>query len=106
MRGNPEMQDLIAPGSLGAVLELLAAEPGKWTPIAGGTELMVAFSAGRLNAPKLVSLWGIPDLSFIEARAHTVAIGAATTFLSLRKDKVIAAELPLLAKAASLIGSV
>ena len=46
MRGNAEMHDLIAPGSLGAVLDLLAAEPGAWTPIAGGTELMVAFAAG------------------------------------------------------------
>jgi CO/xanthine dehydrogenase FAD-binding subunit len=106
MRGNAEMHDLIAPGSLGAVLELLAAEPGKWTPIAGGTELMVAFSAGRLNAPKLVSLWGIPDLRFIEERAENIAIGAATTFLDLRKNAAVAKDLPLLAKAASWIGSI
>jgi CO/xanthine dehydrogenase FAD-binding subunit len=106
MRGNAEVHDLIAPGSLGAVLELLAAEPGKWTPIAGGTELMVAFSAGRLSAPKLLSIWGIPDLRFIEVRPQSIAIGAATTFFSLRKDKAIAAELPLLAKASSWIGSV
>ncbi len=66
MRGDPAMHNLVAPGSLGAVLELLAAEPGVWTPIAGGTELMVAFSAGRLTAPKLVSLWGIADLRAIE----------------------------------------
>ena len=50
MRGNADVHDLVAPGELGAVLQLLAAEPGEWTPIAGGTELMVAFSAGRLNA--------------------------------------------------------
>jgi len=36
MRGNAEMHELVAPGSLGAVLDLLAAEPGQWTPIAGG----------------------------------------------------------------------
>jgi CO/xanthine dehydrogenase FAD-binding subunit len=106
MRGNAEMHDLIAPGDLGAVLDLLAAEPGKWTPIAGGTELMVAFSAGRLNAPKLVSLWGIPDLRFIEERAERIAIGAATTFLDLRKNTAIGRNLPLLAKAASWIGSI
>jgi hypothetical protein len=40
---------MVAPGSLAAVLELLAIEPGEWTPIAGGTELMVAFAAGRLS---------------------------------------------------------
>ena len=106
MRGNAAMHDLVAPGTLGGVLELLAAEPGAWTPIAGGTELMVAFSAGRLAAPKLVSLWGIPDLRAIEVTPQSIIIGAAATFLDLRRHAVIAAELPLLAKAASWIGSV
>lgn len=106
MRGNAAMHDLVAPGELGAVLQLLAAEPGAWTPIAGGTELMVAFSAGRLAASKLVSLWGIPDLRAIEVTPSSVVIGAAATFLDLRRHSVIAAELPLLAKAASWIGSV
>jgi CO/xanthine dehydrogenase FAD-binding subunit len=106
MRGDPAMHDLVAPGSLGAVLDLLAAEPGQWTPIAGGTELMVAFSAGRLNAPKLVSLWGISDLRAIAAEPGTIAIGAAATFLDLRKHAVIAKEFPLLARAASWIGSI
>ena len=106
MRGNAETHDLIAPGNLDAVLQLLAAEPGKWTPIAGGTELMVAFSAGRLQAPKLVSLWGISDLRFIETRAGSVAIGAGTTFLDLRRDPTIVADLPLLAQAAGWIGSI
>jgi len=106
MRGNADLHDFVAPDNLGAVLDLLAAEPGAWTPIAGGTELMVAFAAGRLAAPKLVSLWGIPDLRAIEVSARSVVIGAAATFLDLRRHAVIAAELPLLAKAASWIGSV
>ncbi len=106
MRGDPAAHNLIAPGNLGAVLELLTAEPGQWTPIAGGTELMVAFAAGRLDAPKLVSLWGIPDLRAIEITAESVVIGAAATFLELRRHAVIAAELPLLARAASWIGSI
>lgn len=106
MRGDPAAHELIAPGSLAGVLDLLAAEPGKWTPIAGGTELMVAFSAGRLNAPKLVNLWGIPELRGIEVRSASVAIGAAATFLDLRKHAVVVAEFPLLAKAASWIGSI
>ena len=42
----------------------------------------------------------------IEVRPQSVAIGAAATFLDLRKHAVIAAELPLLAKAASWIGSI
>jgi CO/xanthine dehydrogenase FAD-binding subunit len=106
MRGNPEAHEIIAPGSLSAVLELLAAAPGEWTPIAGGTELMVAHAAGRLNASRLVSLWGIPELRFIETGAESIAIGAATTFRDLRAHAGVGSDLPLLAKAASWIGSI
>jgi CO/xanthine dehydrogenase FAD-binding subunit len=106
MRGNAEAHQLIAPGSLPAALKLLAETPGKWTPIAGGTELMVAFAAGRLGERKLLNLWGISDLRFIETTAGSVAIGACATFRDLRAHAVLEAELPLLAKSATWIGSV
>jgi CO/xanthine dehydrogenase FAD-binding subunit len=106
MRGNPDAHELVAPGSLAAVLELLAEEPGKWTPIAGGTELMVAHAAGRLSPCKLVSLWGIAELRFIETRPDRFVIGAGSTFGDLRAHAGVAAELPLLAKAASWIGAI
>jgi CO/xanthine dehydrogenase FAD-binding subunit len=106
MRGNAEAHQLIAPGTLAGVLELLAAAPGEWTPIAGGTELMVAHAAGRLGAGKLVSLWGISDLRFIETKTDSIAIGAGATFRDLRADACISAQLPLLAKAASWIGCI
>jgi CO/xanthine dehydrogenase FAD-binding subunit len=88
------------------VLKLLGDAPGEWTPIAGGTELMVAFAAGRLGARKLVNLWGIPDLRFIEMTSDSFVIGACATFLDLRAHAALAAELPILAKSASWIGSV
>jgi CO/xanthine dehydrogenase FAD-binding subunit len=106
MRGNPELYELVAPGTLAAVLELLAAAPGEWTPIAGGTELMVAHAAGRLGAHKLVSLWGIADLRFIHATSGSMAIGAGATFSDLRAHSGIGTHLPLLAKAASWVGSI
>jgi CO/xanthine dehydrogenase FAD-binding subunit len=106
MRGDAEAHEFVAPGTLAAVLELIAAAPGKWTPIAGGTELMVAHAAGRLPALKLVSLWGIPDLRFIETTPQSIAIGAGTTFTDMRADAVIASDLPLLARAAAWIGSI
>ncbi len=106
MRGNAAAHELTAPGNLAAVLDLIAAAPGEWTAIAGGTELMVAYAAGRLSATKLVSLWGVPELHFIEARTDTVAIGAGITFCDLRKDAIIGAEFPLVAKASSWIGAI
>ncbi len=106
MRGNADTHEMVAPGSLAGVLDLIASAPGEWTPIAGGTELMVAFASGRLSARKLVSLWGVPELRFIEATPESIAIGAGTTFLDLRAHAGVAADLPLLAQSASWIGSV
>ena len=106
MRGNAAEHDLVAPGSLSAVLDLIASSPGRWTPIAGGTELMVAFAAGRLSTDKLVSLWGVKELRFIDSQSDTIAVGAGTTFTDLRANTSIAAEFPLLAKAASWIGAI
>ena len=106
MRGDPHAHELIAPGSLVAVLDLLASVPGEWTPIAGGTELMVSHAAGRLTATRLVSLWGLTELCFIRATNDALSIGAGATFKDLRADEHIASHLPLLAKASSWIGSI
>ena len=106
MRGDAEAHQMIAPGTVAGVLELMATQPGEWTPIAGGTELMVAHAAGRLPALKLVSLWGIADLRFIASRPESIAIGAGATFTDIRNHADLAAELPLLARAAAWIGSI
>ncbi len=106
MRGSPDAHAMVAPGNLRAVLELLADAPGEWTPIAGGTELMVAHAAGKLTVPKLVSLWGIRELRFIESSPESIAIGAGATFRDLRAHEGIAAHLPLVTKASSWIGSI
>jgi CO/xanthine dehydrogenase FAD-binding subunit len=96
----------VAPGSLNAVLELLASEPGSWMPIAGGTELMVQYGAGKLGARKLVSLWGLPELRSIESTEQEVLIGAGCTYTDLRNDPVVAQQFPLLARAASWTGGI
>jgi CO/xanthine dehydrogenase FAD-binding subunit len=97
---------LVAPGKLSAVLEMLSREPGVWLPIAGGTEVMVQYGAGRLGAHKLVSLWGLPELRRIERTGDEVIIGAGCTYSDLRKHPVVTQEFPLLARAASWTGSV
>ena len=106
MRGNPESHELISPASLASVLAQLSAEPGTWTPIAGGTELMVAHAAGRLDASRLISLWGLPELDFIRVGDNSIAIGGGVTFGRIRKSDAIAADFPLLSKAASWIGAI
>ena len=106
MRGDAKAHEMVAPATLAAVLELMARKPGVWTPIAGGTELMVAFSAGHLAAKKLVSLWDVDELRFIDTNPESIVIGAGATFLDIRRHEVLSAELPLVAQAAGWIGAV
>jgi CO/xanthine dehydrogenase FAD-binding subunit len=106
MRSNVANYELIAPNSLDAVLQILADSPDRYTPIAGGTEIMVGLGAGRLQTQKLISLWNLEELRFIEAAPDAVVIGAGTTFTDIRKHPVIADEFSILSEAASWTGSI
>jgi len=106
MRSNVTQYELIAPNSLDAVLQILADSPDRYTPIAGGTEIMVGLGAGRLQAKKLISLWNLEELRFIEVASDAIIIGAGTTFTDIRKHPVIADEFSILSEAASWTGSI
>ena len=105
MRSNAAEYDLIAPGTLDGVLSAMSCET--LMPLAGGTEVMVALGAGRLQPRRFVSLQDIPDLRFIDSSdAATLRIGAGTTFADIRRSIVLGDEFPLLAQTASWTGSV
>jgi OHCU decarboxylase len=106
MRADPASYELVAPGNLSGVLSLLAERPGEWMPIAGGTDVMVLYSAGKLSARKLVSLWNLPELRRIEVSERELAIGAGCTYTDLREHSVVQPEFPLLASAASWTGGI
>jgi CO/xanthine dehydrogenase FAD-binding subunit len=106
MHSNPSQYDLIAPSTLEAVLDILASEPGHYTPIAGGTEIMVALGAGRLARKPLLSINHLEELRFIEVSGSEITIGSGTTFTDIRRDAVIASDFPLLSLAASWTGSI
>jgi CO/xanthine dehydrogenase FAD-binding subunit len=92
--------------TLGEALELLAAEPGVWTPFAGGTDLMVLLEAGRLPQQRFLDLWRLDELRGITAAADEVVIGALSTYTDLLADPVVAAEFPLIGEAAAVTGAV
>jgi CO/xanthine dehydrogenase FAD-binding subunit len=106
MRSDSADYELIAPGTLQAVMALLAQEPGKWLPIAGGTDVMVQYAAGKLSAHKLVSIWNLRELRGIEILPSEITIGAGCTYTELRDQEVIAQEFPLLAQAARWTGGI
>jgi CO/xanthine dehydrogenase FAD-binding subunit len=106
VRGNAEAHEFIRAADLLDALRRLKDAPGEWTPIAGGTELMVAHAAGRLNSPRLISLWGLPELQFIEITDDSLSVGAGVTFGDIRRHALLHAEFPLLTRAASWIGAI
>ena len=106
MRSDPADYELVAPQSLSAVVSLLAEQPGQWLPIAGGTDVMVQYAAGKLAARKLVSLWNLPELRRIEVAKDEISIGAGCTYTDLRHHEVVDREFPLLARAARWTGGI
>lgn len=106
MRSDVSQYELTAPSTLDAVLAQLAAEPGKHTPIAGGTELMVALGVGRLQQRSLISLLQLKELRFIREEVGAITLGANTTFTDIRNSEAVARELPLLIRSASWTGAI
>jgi CO/xanthine dehydrogenase FAD-binding subunit len=104
MRSDPTQFDLIAPSTLTEALALLSA--GTHTPIAGGTEIMVALNTGRLTQKSLLSIQHLRELRFIRIDDDAIHIGSGTTFTDIRNHAVIAAELPLLIQSASWTGTI
>lgn len=106
MRADPADYKLVSPGNLQAVLSRLASEPSQWLPIAGGTDVMVLYSAGKLPNRNLINIWNIPELRQIEVFPHEIRIGAACTYTALRQHEIVLREFPLLAAAASWTGGI
>ncbi len=106
MRSNPTDYQLVAPATLQAALSLLAADPGGWLPIAGGTDVMVQYAAGKLPARKLVSIWNLPELRRIEVSPDEIRIGAGCTYTDLRTHELVQRELSLLAQTAAWTGGI
>src|SRR5271167_2983710 len=106
MKAHPAEYELVAPGTLRGVLSLLAEDPGEWLPIAGGTDVMVQYSAGNLRARKLVSIWNLPELCRIEVSDDEIRIGGGCTYSDLQESEVINHEFKLLSSAARWTGGI
>ncbi len=106
MRSDPGDYELVAPRDLQAVVSLLGRDPGEWLPIAGGTDVMVQYAAGKLPSRKLVSIWNLPELRRVDLLADEVRLGAGCTYTDIRKHEILGREFPLLARAAGWTGAI
>jgi carbon-monoxide dehydrogenase medium subunit len=96
---KPAAFDYVAPNSLEAAVQALAAANGDGKVMAGGQSLMPLLNFRMARPSTVVDLMHIPGMSFIECRDDAVAIGALTRHADLEFSDIIATKLPVMAAA-------
>ncbi|HEX7294636.1 MAG TPA: xanthine dehydrogenase family protein subunit M [Pyrinomonadaceae bacterium] len=104
MRAYIPNYQLVTPNSLDEALSLLASEPRKWKPFAGGTDLMVLLEAGKLAHRNYLNLLPLQELRQIDVQEKHVTLGALTTYTDVQRNSVLVEEFPMLCQAASETG--
>ena len=106
MRGCVSSCQVRSPRTLFEALELLAGEPNIWQPMAGATDLMVAFAAGRLCNPRFLNIWPLNELRGIRVEREAITLGALTTYSDVLRHSELCSALPLLVAAAAETGGI
>jgi CO/xanthine dehydrogenase FAD-binding subunit len=99
--------DYLRPASVEEACTLLAAGNGSLKILAGGTDLLVQMKHGKLQPAALISLRGVPGLSFVRVESEGgLSLGAATPLAAVENSPLVIKSFPAIAEAASWIGSV
>ena len=96
---KPARFEYVAPTTLDAAVAALAAADGEGKLLAGGQSLLPLLNFRMARPAVLVDLNGIKELSFIELRGHSVAIGALTRHREIEHSPLIASRLPVMSAA-------
>jgi CO/xanthine dehydrogenase FAD-binding subunit len=105
VRGDAGAATLLRPRSPREALRLLA-EHEDALPIAGGTDLMVAWNAGALAGRTFLDVSPLEEWSRIRALKDAVHVGALATHTALLRHALVRRRLPLLAEACATVGGV
>ena len=87
---KPAKFEYVAPTTLDAAVAALVAANGEGKVLAGGQSLLPLLNFRMARPAVLVDLNGIKDLSFIELRGDSVAIGALTRHREIEHSPLIA----------------
>lgn len=93
------------PGTLTAALDLLYELREGYRVLAGGTDLQVERNLGKSGPVHLVDLEDVRELRHIDETDKGIRIGAMTTLDDILRSALVRDRLPLLARAASDMGS-
>jgi CO/xanthine dehydrogenase FAD-binding subunit len=105
MRGDAELATLLRARSPREALQLMAEHQGA-LPIAGGTDLMVAWNAGALAGRTFLDVSPLREWSRIRSSKNAVHVGALATHTALLRHALVRRRLPLLAEACATVGGV
>jgi CO/xanthine dehydrogenase FAD-binding subunit len=98
--------DVKTPRHLSEALDVLAGAPNMWQPLAGGTDVMVTFAAGKLPQHNFMNIWQLSELRGICASGKEITLGALTTYSDILRHPLLCSEFPILAAAAAETGGV
>jgi CO/xanthine dehydrogenase FAD-binding subunit len=103
MRGDPRSMKVLSPKDEREALRLYKRNPDAM-PLAGGTDVMVLWNAGRLNGKTVLDLSKLAAWSRIRETPKGVWIGALATHSAVREHPAIARRFPLLVEACATVG--
>jgi len=96
------------PGTLKECLDLIRTFKSNSKILAGGTDLIPAFRAGRLFMSQeghLIDVNGVKELDYIREEQGTIKIGALTRLAEVESSQVIRKRVPVLGQAIAQMGS-
>ncbi len=97
--------DVVSARSLPEALDALAARPGHYTVLAGGTDVMVYLDARTIAPRAMLDVWRVGELRYVRADDGAVAIGALATYTDLIRSPLVAEHAPELCACALEVGA-
>jgi len=97
--------DYFQPATVEEAIEDLCKSPHTTKILAGGTDLIIQLREGKLAPEYIIDLGYIAELRGIAEKDGTLVIGSMTTYTVIENDPLIRKYMPLLALAASSVGS-
>lgn len=104
MRGDARSMTLLRPRTPQEAVAAYARDP-QLIPLAGGTDLFVAWNMGRLNDRGLLDLTRVKAWRGVRTLKGGVELGALATHAEIRDHAEVRRSLPLLAQACATVGA-
>jgi CO/xanthine dehydrogenase FAD-binding subunit len=97
---------VLTPASLDEALAVLSAAPAPLVPMAGATDLLVAWHHRPHEDEQFLDLSRLHELRLLRLTAGSLELGGMTTYRDVIASREVSAAFPLLADAAKQVGAI